>query len=145
MCLRQRAQRERSHLGELEVDDRVRLRVALSCDQPRLLGPVDQPDRTVMTDDEDLGDLAHGRAARLTRRADRQKQLVLRGRDADLPGLLLAPVQKAAQPVAELRQALVVVVAELAFRLCHVASRYRAATCWRDQAGTTESAVASHG
>ena len=42
--------------------------------------------------------------------ADGQHELVLRRRDADGPGLLLAPVEEAAEPGAELEQPPVVVI-----------------------------------
>jgi len=79
-------------------------------DEPGAFGAVDQLDDAVMPEQEMCGDLADG--WRITVAADGEEQLVLRAGDADPVGLVLAPAEEPAQPVAKRQEALEVRVGQ---------------------------------
>ena len=70
--------------GELQADDPVVLGVAYPLDQLGRHGPVDQPDGTVVAQQQVVGDLTDGRATAIGMPPDGQQELVL-GRSQ--PGL----------------------------------------------------------
>jgi hypothetical protein len=80
--------------------------------QPGGLRPVDQLHRAVVAQQQVPGDLADGGPARVGVAADRQQQLVLRGREAGGGGLLGAPAQEPAQPGPKAQQAFVLGLVE---------------------------------
>lgn len=65
-----------------------------------------------MADQQDRGDIAHRRPTLLLRRADRQQQLVLGWCQPRILGQLRAPMQRSAQPTAQLCKPPIVLVRE---------------------------------
>jgi CIC family chloride channel protein len=84
------------------VHDAMVVLVRGPSDQPGLLGTVDQLDGRVVPQQEVFGKVADRRLAIVP--SDRQQELVLRGGQADLLGLALAPPEEAAQAVTEPQQ-----------------------------------------
>ena len=84
---------------EADVHDTVIAGVRLPADETRSLGAVDELDGGVVPREEVAGQVPDGGVAGMA--ADGQEQLVLGRGEAGGPGLLLAPVQEPAQPVAE--------------------------------------------
>lgn len=96
--------------GEVEAHDAVVVGVGYTLEQPRRLGTVDELDGAVVAQQEVLGDVtdrgwfavaSHG-----------QEQLVLGPREPDRARLIIAPVQEAAETVAEREQAGEIAIAE---------------------------------
>ena len=94
--------------SELEPNQPMVVGVAHALDEASRVGPVHQSDRTVVAQEEVVGNLADGRSPGVGVAADGQQQLVLRRRQARLLGLLLAPAQEPAQPRPERQQILVI-------------------------------------
>ncbi len=69
--------------------------VSSSGDETRLLGPVHEPDRTVVAQQQVVGHLAHGRPAPVGVSMDGEEQLVLGRGEPGFLGLLVAPAQEA--------------------------------------------------
>jgi hypothetical protein len=92
---------------EAEPDDSVVGRIDASLNQSGQLGTVDETHDTVVPQQEVVGELADGRCAAGVP-ADREQQLILRGRDAGVEGLLFAPMQEASELVTERQEALIV-------------------------------------
>jgi len=86
--------------------------IGVACHQPRGLGPVDEPDRAVVTELEVFGDVTDRRARWCPMTPDGEEQLVLCGGEADRGCLLLAPMEESAQPIAKLEQAPVLSVTQ---------------------------------
>ena len=83
--------------GELQADDPVVLGVTHPPDQLGGHGPVDQPDGTVVAQQQVVGDLTDGRTAAIRVPPDGQQQLLLRRGQPGALGLLLAPADEPAQ------------------------------------------------
>jgi hypothetical protein len=99
-------------------------RIVLAPHESRLLGAVNQLDRTVVAQQKVVGDVADARRAAVT--ANREQQLVLCGRDADVSSLLLAPVKEPPESVAEVQEPLEVILRESpgdTTGWCHIAQR----------------------
>ena len=79
---------------ELEADNAVVLGISDPLDQFGGVSPVDQPDRTVVTEEEIVGDLAHGRSTSIGMPADGKQQLMLRRRQSRRFRLLLTPAEE---------------------------------------------------
>src|SRR5262249_6561140 len=77
--------------------------------------PVDEADRAVVTEDQRVGDVADRRTVGSVVAPDGEHQLVLGRADADLRRLRLPPVEKAADPGPERKQAPVVTVGKVGF------------------------------
>ena len=108
MGLGQRLQALAPRRGELQADDPVVLGVAHPLDQLGRDGPVDQPDGTVVAQQQVVGDLADGRATAIGMPPDGQQQLVLRRGQPGPLRLLLAPADEPAQAGPQRQQVLVV-------------------------------------
>ena len=65
--------------------------VLSAVDESGPLGPVDEADRAVMTEEKVRGHIADARPLRIGMTSDRQQQLVLGGCEAGRLGTLLAP------------------------------------------------------
>ena len=96
MCLGERVELGHSSFSERDADSTVVGRVGVADDQPGYRGAVDQPDGAVVAQHQVVGDLADGGAGGIGVAADREQQLMLRGREPGRLGLLLAPAQEAA-------------------------------------------------
>jgi hypothetical protein len=108
--------------SEPETDDAVVLGVLAALDQPGGHGAVDEADRTVMSQQQVVGDVSDGRSGRVVMTADREQELMLGGGEAGGVGVLLAPAQKPPQIRAQLQQPAVVLVGR-AGRHCGTFSR----------------------
>lgn len=86
-----------SGAGEPEPHHPVVARVADAGDETGGVSSVDQPDRTVVAEQEIVGQLADGRPPGVVMAFHGQKELVLGRCQARRPGLLLAPALEAAQ------------------------------------------------
>lgn len=103
----QRAERlepARALVRESQADGAQVVRVRSARDEPGSLGAIDQPDGAVVAQQEMVGDVADGRAARVGVTADGEQQLVLRGRQPGRMGLPFAPAQKPAQARAKVEE-----------------------------------------
>ena len=100
----------RTLVGEAQTHDAEVVVILAARDQPSLLGAIDQPDRTVVTEDEVAGDIPDGRSARVVMTADGEQQLVLGGGEACGLGVLLAPAQEPPQTGTQFQQPPVVLV-----------------------------------
>ena len=109
---RERLEALAARRGELQADDPVVLGVAHPLDQLGRHGPVDQPDGTVMAQQQVVGDLADGRATAVGMPPDGQQQLVLRRGQPGPLRLLLAPADEAAQSGPQRQQILVVGISQ---------------------------------
>lgn len=103
--------------SQSEPDAAVIVAVALTADEPGVLGPVHEADGAVVAEQELLGDIPDGRPERIGMAPDDQEELMLGGRQPDDLGLLFAPAREAAQTRAELQEAAVLVVSDLR---CHI-------------------------
>ena len=99
--------------GELQSDDPLVIAVRPAPDQPCGLGPVDQADCAVVSEQEVRGDVADRRPTRVGMTPHCEQELVLRGGEPDGLGLRLAPMEEAPKSVAELEQAPVVDIRDL--------------------------------
>ena len=79
-------------------------------DEACRLGPVDQLDRTVMSDEKTLGDLADRRPEVIAVPLDGEQELMLGRGEAQLLGLSLAVFQELPDRGPELQQPLVIAV-----------------------------------
>jgi len=100
--------------GQLEPDLTLVDGVGPPPHQARGDSAVDQFHGAVVAQQQVAGDVAHGRTFRVAVAADREHQLVLRGRQPCSDDLLLAPTEEAPQPGSETEQPLVVVTVERA-------------------------------
>jgi len=103
----------RAERGEPEAHDAVIRRVDVAGNETGLGRAIDEPDRAVMTEQERFRDVPDRRTRRFPMAADDEQELVLRGRDTHVRGLLLAPPEEVAEPGAELEKGAVVVLGKL--------------------------------
>jgi hypothetical protein len=99
--------------GQAQSDHTVIVAIAFPSHQAGLRGAVDEPDRAVVTQQQRLGDVTHGRAARALVAAYREEELVLPCGHPEGLGLLLAPAEEAAELRAERQEPSVVTTREL--------------------------------
>ena len=98
--------------GELQADDPVVLRVTYPLDQLGRDGPVDQPDGTVMAQQQVVGDLADRGPTVIGVPPDGQQELVLcRGQPGALR-LLLTPAHETPQARSQRQQILIVGISQ---------------------------------
>jgi hypothetical protein len=83
---------------EMQPDHATILSVAGATDETGGISPVDEPDRTVVEQQQVVGHLSNGWAARIVVPPYSQKKLVLGGRQASRLCLLLAPAFEMTQP-----------------------------------------------
>ena len=107
---------------EGQADDPLVVAIGLAPDQSGRFRPVDELDRAVVPEQEDVGDLPDGRAVAARTPPDGEQELVLRRREADFHGLGLAPVQESAEAGPELEETCVVVISKLAWHI-YIVSR----------------------
>ncbi len=88
--------------GQPEPDDPLVVGVGRPPHQSGVLGPIDQPNGAVVPEQQGLRHVTDRGAAPVPVPTDREQELMLRRREADGHGLLLAPVQEAAQAYPEL-------------------------------------------
>ncbi len=120
------AQHTRAGSSQAQSNQTMIVAVGSALDERGRLGPVDESDHAVVAEQEVVGHLADGRrAARVS--AHREQQLVLRGRDAGVDRLLLAPVQELPELVAELEQPAILGLAHAPGRAAHEV--YRTTIC----------------
>lgn len=100
---------------DAQADDTPVFGVALPADQARARRSVHEARRTVVLEQQRIGDVANGGPALVVVPAHREEQLVLSRREALAAGLLLAPAEEPPQLRAEAEQAAIVSVGEGAF------------------------------
>jgi len=93
--------------GQVQTDNSVVGRIGVARHQPGQLGTVDEPHHAVVTQQQVIGDITDGGGA-AGMPANCEEQLILRGRDAGVDGLLFAPVQEAPELVAKGQEPLVI-------------------------------------
>jgi hypothetical protein len=122
VALTQLAEAATAEGGEGQADDPLVAPVGMAPDQSGSFRPVDELDRAVVPEQEDVGDLPDGRAGATGVPPDGEQQLVLCGREADCHRLCLAPVQEAAQAGPELEKTRVVRIGKIG-RHIYIVSR----------------------
>jgi hypothetical protein len=85
-------------------------RVDMPVDEPGMHRAVDEADRAVVMEQQRIGRIADRGSVAVWMAADREQQLMLRGRDADGRRLLLAPPEELTQSGSQIEQTSVVVV-----------------------------------
>jgi len=111
--------------GEPHPDHAVVVGIGGALHEIRLLCAIDQLDSAVVAEQEVAGDVADRRVAPMP--PDGQQQLVLRRRQALVPGLLLAPVEEAPELVAQVEELLVVPIGQRSLARLggrHIVTRY---------------------
>jgi hypothetical protein len=89
-------------LRQPQPDDPLVVVVGHPRDQAGGDGSIDEPDDAVVAEQQVIGDLTDRRGTAVA--ADGEQKLMLGGREPDIVGLLLAPVQEPPQPVPEREQ-----------------------------------------
>jgi hypothetical protein len=87
--------------SELQTDDPMVVFVSGPGDQTCSVSTVDETDRAVVEKEQVVGDLADGRATRITVSTYRQQELMLGGSEIRGAGLALAPTFEMPQPSPE--------------------------------------------
>jgi hypothetical protein len=101
--------------GESQADEPLVVGVAAAFDEAEVLGAVDESDGAVVADHEGPGDIGDRRAAGVVVASDRQQELVLGRRHAEIGGLFFAEMAEAAQSDPELQNPGELLVREHAF------------------------------
>jgi len=101
-----------SFRGEHEVHDPPVVLIHPPPHEPSLFGSIDELDRAVVAQEEMVGDVADGGRRLVFVAADGEEQLVLLPGETGGAGLLVAPVQEAAQRRAEAEELAVLIVAQ---------------------------------
>jgi len=65
-------------VGEAQSDDAMVILAASALHEPGGLGPVNQPNRAVVSEEQVVSDFADGRTVRIAMTADRQEELMVR-------------------------------------------------------------------
>lgn len=111
MGRRERPELPLAFSSEADSHDPVVVGIGDPFDEAPLRGAVHQLHRTVVTEQEVLGDIAHARRTRMAPHS--QEQLVLGGGEARYLRRIIAPPEEPAQPVAEIQQGFEVVGVEV--------------------------------
>ncbi len=106
-----------SRCRQVKADDPTVVPVTRPLDQPCAVGPIDEPDDTVMAEEQIVGHLADGRTPTIGMPADGEQELVLRGGEPGCPCLVFAPAFEASQTRPDGEQTPVVIVRKP--RSCH--------------------------